>query len=189
MEEKLDLEKMFKPENDLEKALIRNEEFIVGSNWGKPRKGHDEGKVAYHIVDVLANVDKFSNDGNRSDLRLITLIHDTFKYKVDETKNRDGENHHAMIARRFAERFGITDPVLLDIIELHDEGYNAYCVGARNSTKWEKAKGRAIKLINRLDKLDVNALDLYLTFFRCDNSTDSKEPDSFEWFEELVLNS
>jgi hypothetical protein len=31
-----------------------------------------------------------------------------------------GENHHAMIARRFAERY-VDDPKLLDVIELHDE--------------------------------------------------------------------
>jgi len=177
---------IIKPENDLERLIIRDPEFIEGVQWGKPRKGHDEGKVIYHIEEVLANVDKYANEHNRVNLRLITIIHDTFKNKVDTTKDRSGENHHAMIARRFAEKY-ITDPIVLDIIELHDEGYNSFCIFQRDPTKEEKAKSRALKLISRLDKLDITALDLYLTFYRCDNNTASKEQTSLEWFEKLVI--
>jgi hypothetical protein len=38
-------------------------------------------------------------------LRIIAIIHDTFKYKVDRSKPKEGENHHGMLARRFAEKF------------------------------------------------------------------------------------
>ena len=182
----MNLETYIKPENDLERLIIRDPEFIEGAQWGKARGGHPEGKVIFHIEEVLANVDKYANKENRDDLRLISIIHDTFKNKVDTSKDRSGENHHAMIARRFAEKY-ITNPIVLDIIELHDEAYNAWCVFQRDAKKEEKAKGRAIKLVNRLDKLDMNALDLFLTFYKCDSETCDKEQDSVKWFDDLIV--
>src|ERR1044072_9029599 len=117
-----------KPENPLEEKIIADPEFIAGMLYGKPRKGHPEGKVILHIEEVLRNVDKYCTPENREQLRLITILHDAFKYKVDHTQSKTGENHHAMIARRFAERY-VTDTELLDIIELHDEAYNAWSTG------------------------------------------------------------
>src|ERR1035437_5746130 len=113
-----EIEKIIKPETDLEKKIIRDPEFIEGANWGKARKGHPEGKVIFHIGYVLANIDKISADDTRRKLRLIAIVHDTFKYKVDITKLRVGENHHGTIAKHFAEKY-ITDDEMLKIIELH----------------------------------------------------------------------
>lgn len=183
----MNIEELIKPENDLERLIISNPIWIEGATFPfPPRKGHPEGAVINHIVEVLENVDKYSNARNRADLRVITLIHDTFKYKVDESKPKSGENHHAMIARRFAEEIGITNPIILDIIELHDTAYNAWCNGSRDG-KWSKAEERAHKLIERLDAVDVEALDLYLSFYRADNETGDKEKENFEWFEALCI--
>ena len=170
-----------KPETDLERAIVSDPEFLEGAKFGKPRKGHPEGEVINHIVDVLANVDKYSNDENRADLRIIALIHDTFKYKVDEKMPKHGENHHAMIARRFAEKFNLPETIL-DIIELHDEAYNAWCKGDRDG-KWDKADKRAYELIERLDD---EALDLYTVFYKCDNETGDKSQENLEWFMNLL---
>lgn len=178
----MNIEEIIKPETSLEKRIISNEEFIEGALWGKPRKGHPEGEVILHIGEVLKNVDKYSTIKNRQKLRLIALIHDTFKNKVDETKPKSGENHHAMIARRFAEKF-ITDKEILDIIELHDEAYNAWCKGDRDG-KWDKADIRANNLIRKLG----DSIDLYLTFYQCDNETGNKEQYNFNWFEKLCDN-
>ncbi len=173
------IQEIIKPETELENRIIADADFIQGAMWGKPRNGHPEGQVIYHIGHVLKNVDKYSTHENRHKLRLIAIIHDSFKYKVDGTKPKSGENHHAMIARKFAEKY-INDNELLEIIELHDEAYNSWCKGDRNG-KWEKAEQRAIQLIKRLG----SSINLYLSFYQCDNETGDKESENFIWFNNL----
>jgi hypothetical protein len=173
------IQEIIKPETELESKIITDKAFIEGAVWGKPRNGHPEGQVIHHIGHVLGNIDRYSIFKYREKLRLIAIIHDTFKYKVDRTKPKSGENHHAMIARRFAERF-ITDKELLEIIELHDEAYNSWCKGGRNG-QWDKAERRAKELIERLGQ----SINLYLAFYRCDNETGDKRSDDYVWFDKL----
>ena|ERR1035437_1204217 len=177
------IENIIKPENDIEKKIIVNSDFIEGALYGEIRRGHPEGSIIYHIKEVLANVDKYCNEANRSDLRLIAMLHDTFKHKVDRTKSKFGENHHGMIARRFAEKF-IKNNDLLKIIELHDEAYNAWSKGDRKND-WTGAIKRANDLIVGLLLEDI--LDLYLTFYRCDNETGDKAQDCYKWFEKQII--
>lgn len=170
---------IIKPETALESAIITDPLFIQGVSWGVPRKGHPEGQVIYHIEEVLSNIDKYAENNTREKLRLIAIIHDTFKFKVDSTKSRSGENHHAMIARRFAENH-ISDGHVLDVIELHDEAYNAWVKGMNSD--WEKAETRLEKLLDRLG----DALPLYCVFYRCDNETGNKRQDNYVWFENHI---
>ena len=51
------IQQIIKPENHLEEQISHNPEFINGCYWGVPRSGHQEGKVIYHIRDVLRNVE------------------------------------------------------------------------------------------------------------------------------------
>jgi hypothetical protein len=177
----MNISEIIKPETELEKRIVSEAEFIEGAKYGKPRPGHPEGQVVYHIREVLDNVEKYSNAENRAELRLIALIHDTFKYKVDNTKPKSGENHHAMIARRFAEKFPTISNAVLEIIELHDEAYNAWQQGGRKG-KWWHAEDRAKRLIKRLG----DNIDLYLVFYQCDNETGDKDQDNCNWFTDLV---
>lgn len=134
-----------------------------------------------HIAEVLRNVDRLGASAQeRADLRLIALVHDTLKFRVDDSRPRTGENHHAVRARRFAERY-IEDTGLLEVVELHDEAYNTWRAGARGGD-WPKAEARARRLIERLGP----RLDLYLRFYRADNATGSKDPEPREWFERLT---
>ncbi len=174
---------IIQPETHMEEAIINDEDFIQGVLYGKPRPGHPEGEVLAHIAEVLANVEKYASNDDLLPLRLIAIIHDSFKFKVDRAKPKSGENHHAMLARRFAERMRITDQKVLNIIELHDEAYNAWCKGDRDG-KWPAAEKRAVALIERLE--DIDALDLYLTFYQCDNETGDKEQFNVKWFKELI---
>jgi hypothetical protein len=174
------IENIIKPETALEQQIISDPEFIQGALWGKPRNGHPEGQVIYHIGDVLKNVDKVTTSIDREKMRLVAIIHDTFKYKVDSTKPKSGENHHAMIARRFAEKY-ITDSDILDVIELHDEAYNAWSKGNRHND-WKKAENRAKQLITRLG---FN-IDFFKLFYKCDNATGDKKSDDYIWFNELI---
>ena len=103
---KTTIKQIVKPENGIEVAIVSHADFIEGASYGKPRSGHPEGKVIYHVKEVLENIDKFyADDDKRTELRLIALVHDTFKHKVDQRKPKVGENHHGTIARVFTQEF------------------------------------------------------------------------------------
>lgn len=177
------IKNIIKPENGIETAIVNDADFIQGAMYGKPRNGHPEGQVIYHIKEVLANIDKYySNDEDRDMLRLIAIIHDTFKFKVNQKIPKTGENHHGMIARKFAEKF-TTIPEILIVIERHDDAYNAWSKGDRHGD-WYQAERKANQLIQGL--INNDCIDLYLKFYRCDNETGNKTRDNYEWFENLV---
>jgi hypothetical protein len=168
-------------ETELERRIALEPRWQLGLDWGRPRPGHPEGSIRSHIRAVLANVDAFFPDSPlRPRLRLITLVHDTFKHEVDPDKSRSGENHHGMIARRFAEPL-IDDPAVLDVIELHDEAYNAWQKGARDK-RWDRAVQRAAALFERLGPTRA----LYVAFYRCDNAVVGKSADCYDWFQQQI---
>ena len=177
------IKEIVKPENGIEEAIIADPDFIEGASYGKPRSGHPEGQVIYHIKEVLENIDRFyATDPDRRDLRFIALVHDTFKHKVDRNKPKVGANHHGTIARVFAQKY-IKDHDLLKIIELHDEAYNSWGVGDRRGD-WYRAERRANQLIQGL--LLEGCLDLYVKFYKCDNRTGDKSQENYDWFVGLI---
>jgi hypothetical protein len=177
----LTIELPFTLETPLERAIAADPIWQYGIAWGWPRPGHAEGKVIYHIADVLANVERYAlSADDRRDLRLITLLHDSLKYRVDPGRQRSGENHHARRARRFAQRY-ISDQRVLTIIELHDEGIHLW-------NRWRHtndAKQIEVRLDTLLEQLGEYWL-LFVEFFRCDNDTPSKNPEPVRWFEEML---
>lgn len=180
---KQEIKTLIKPETGIEEAIIASDDFILGVNWGRIRSGHPEGQVIYHIEEVLGNIEKYyANDEDRSSLRIIALVHDTFKYKVDQTKPKVGINNHGVIASLFAEKY-INNITIFQIIEYHDEAYNAWQIGGRHGN-WYEAERRANRLIQGL--LLVGGLDLYVKFYRCDNETGDKEQDNYKWFINLI---
>lgn len=167
--------------SDLEVAIMEDETWQEGLFFGKPRYGHPEGKIIRHIHEVLENVENLSPKISKQeyhDLRLVTLIHDTFKHKVDGNKPAIGENHHAFIARKFAEKY-ISDKAVLDIIELHDEAYHAWREIAQKNNPTRSQE----RFQNLLARLDEN-LELFYKFFVCDTQTGDKNQDSLRWFEQ-----
>jgi hypothetical protein len=168
-------------ETELERKVVSDPEWLDGVNWGDPRPGHPEGAVIAHIEEVLANVDDVALDpADRERLRFVALVHDTFKHRVDRGKPIEGTNHHAMVARRFASRYS-DDAELLDVIELHDEAFNAWVKGERGG-KWDAAEERARRLLDRLGP----SVNFYIRFYRADNRTGSKDQAPLVWFEELL---
>lgn len=166
----------FTLETALERTIAENREWQLGVAWGEPRSGHLEGAVMYHIADVLENIDRQQiTDDERRDLRLVALIHDTFKYRVDEYKPKVGKNHHAFIARKFAENY-IRHTALLDIIERHDEVYHCWRLGYYKG-RWQFAEEHVDRLIDILGA----SFPLYIHFFFADSTTDSKNPEPMNW--------
>jgi hypothetical protein len=155
--------------------------WLRGSAWGTPRPGHPEGAVAAHVADVLANLDRQRlAPATRRKLRLVAILHDALKAEVDRARPPAGGNHHAVRARRFAEAY-VDDPDVLELVELHDEAYNAWLAGSRRG-RWDRAGARGRALLERLGP----RLELFLAFFRADNATGDKRPDPVGWFERLA---
>lgn len=175
------IETTLQPETDLERYLILHPEFQEGLLWGVPRYGHPEGEIYKHIREVLDNIDRLSLDIlTRSRLRIIAFLHDTFKNREDKLRPRDWSKHHAVLARQFAEQF-IDDPVVLEIIELHDEAY--YCWRMQHLYQQPEAGLRRLrKLLARID----DQLQLYYLFFKCDTCTGDKNPAPLHWFERTI---
>jgi len=167
----------------LETKIVEDVQFRAGMSYGEPRPGHPEGAVKYHIVEVLDNVQKMYLDSTMySDLRLIAMIHDSFKYAVDREKPRSGDNHHGALASVFAQKY-LSNPKVLTVITRHDDAFNSWMKGKRNG-KWEKATDRAIKLID--DLIEADCIGLYIAFYKCDNLTGDKTQDNYEWFIDLA---
>ncbi len=171
----------FTLETDLEKRIAANPVWQAGVAWGEPRTGHLEGPVMYHIADILTNIEcQHATEEERHALRLIALLHDALKFRVDEQRPKVGTNHHAYLARRFAEQY-LDDPVLLDIIEFHDEAYNSWRLGAYKG-KWQHAQERLERLLQRIGQ----ALGLYVRFFYADSMTESKNQAPVAWFTQYL---
>jgi hypothetical protein len=166
----------FEPENELERRVTEDRGLLEGLAWGKPRKGHPEGSIAAHVADLLERLDRQGVTGEeRALMRFIALVHDAFKNQVQEWRPRTGENHHAMRARRFAERY-TDDERLLTTIELHDRPYGIWRKWRR--TGWLDRK-RLEDLLRRIPDPD-----LFLRFVELDGSTEGKRPEPLEWFKE-----
>lgn len=163
----------FVPETPLEERVVADPRVARGLAWGEPREGHPEGSVAQHVSDLLAGIDGAGETGaRREELRLLTLLHDSFKYAVIGWLPKAGFNQHGMRARRFAEREGITaDERLLATLQLHDRPYAIW----RSPVPIGKARA--------LDRLAaaVPDHDLFLRFVEVDAGTAGKKPEPVAW--------
>jgi len=168
----------FTPENQLEDAVTGDPELLGGLAWGEPRHGHPEGVVAQHVCDLLEEVDRRGEQGERrSLLRFVVLVHDSMKYRVRDWLPKTGENHHAMRARRFAERY-TDDERLLSTIELHDRPYAIW----RRMTRKGHLDERAFE--DMMAKVPDPAL--FLDFVEIDGSTEGKNPEPVRWFRDQL---
>jgi hypothetical protein len=164
----------FTPETELERELAADPELQAGLAWGRPRPGHPEGSVGAHVGDLLRTLDEWDVAGERRrELRLLALVHDSFKNHVQEWRPKTGGNHHAARARRFFERFS-DDERLLATIELHDRPYALWRKMQRKGHLDERAFEEMLaKIPDR---------DLFLTFIELDGSTEGKKPAPVDWF-------
>jgi hypothetical protein len=172
------LEKLLQPETDLESALLATPVFRDGLLWGEPRFGHPEGTVAYHVYEVLNNIALIPglSTADRTNLRLIALAHDAFKYAEDRARPRNLSKHHGVLARRFMESY-TTERDVLDILETHDDAYYHWLYRHRTPSPRH--------LSSFLDRIG-HCLQLYYLFFKCDTQTGDKIQAPLRWFEKEI---
>jgi hypothetical protein len=166
------------PETELEGFMVLNEDLRVGLDYGFPRDGHPEGKVILHVGAVLKNIDEFyGGDGERSLLRTIGIVHDSFKYH-----GRALGQPHGVLAREFAKDY-IDDERVLEVLEKHDEGHKLWKKWAKEH-RWREAEDDARTLIGELRS--SGAMELFLHFYDCDNNVEGKDRRHYKWFKGLV---
>lgn len=166
----------FKPENELEHALAADPELLEGLAWGKPREGHPEGAVGEHVADLLRALESWNEpEPRRSELRFMGLVHDSQKNRVQQWRPKTGENHHAMRARRLAERY-TGDERLLATIEHHDRPYAI----------WRRVHRKGRPQDAQLDEMlaDIPDPALFMRFVELDGSCEGKKPEPVEWLRE-----
>jgi hypothetical protein len=139
----------------------------AGLDWGTPRFGHPEGRVADHVATMLAGI--ASDEPFRGDLRFLALTHDSFKAEVRPRERWSRDNDHAALARRFAERY-TSDERLLSTLELHDEPFWIW----RNDSA---PRQRLQWLLKRLPDLD-----LFARFVELDAANEGKDLTFLWWF-------
>jgi hypothetical protein len=163
----------FTPENELEEAVTADPEFLAGLAWGEPREAHPEGAVGIHVAELLDVIERDGETGERREqLRFVALVHDAFKYRVRNWLPRQGRNHHASRARRFAERY-TDDERLLATIELHDRPYHLW-KGMKKRGSLDSAKFE--------DMLrSVPDHDLFQRFIEVDGAGEAKNPEPLRW--------
>jgi hypothetical protein len=166
----------FRPETERERALMRDGELRRGLAWGRPRKGHPEGSVGAHVAELLETIDRWGERGTRrEELRCIALVHDALKFRVRGWLPKTGENHHAVRARRLAERY-TDDERLLATVEQHDRPYGLWRKLRRTGRLDEPAFDRMLRRIPDLD--------LFVRFVELDGSSEAKDPAPIAWLKE-----
>lgn len=168
-----DLIRGFSPETELERRIAEDPVILRGWAWGEPRTGHPEGPVGLHVAHLLETIDAWGEQGaRRQDLRFVSLMHDSLKYRVRDWLPHSGPNHHAVRARRVAERY-TDDERLLATIELHDRPYGLWRRMRRNDALDEAAFR---DMVGRLSDRG-----LFLRFVELDGSTAGKDAEPVAW--------
>jgi hypothetical protein len=162
----------FEPESDLERALAAEPELLQGLRWGRPRFGHPEARVGLHVAAILSRMGDYATP-LRADLRFIALVHDSFKHAVRPAEAWSRDNDHAMLARRFAERF-TDDERVLCAIELHDELFWI----------WHNGGDEIEAVLQR-----VPDVELYFRFVELDATTEGKDPSLIWWIRHAIARS
>jgi hypothetical protein len=155
------------PETELERRLLADPRLRAGLDWGTPRFGHPEGRVAEHVAVILAAV--AADDPLRGDLRLLAIVHDSFKAEVRSNERWSPDNDHARLARRFAEHY-FPDERLLSTLELHDEPYWI----------WRHADAPEQALQALLERLPD--AELFARFVELDAANEGKDLTFLWWF-------
>lgn len=173
---------LLRPETAVERDILSEPDVLQGLDWGVPRFGHPEGKVLFHVREVLDNIDRVDNlsPEMRRQLRLVTFVHDTFKYCEDKSEPRDWGKHHSKLAHQFICKY-TPDLGVQIVTRCHDDAYHAWRAG-----HIAKDPLRGVQLLETLlDQLSVYR-QLYYLFFKCDTKTGDKNQAPLIWFEATV---
>lgn len=164
------------PMKDIVARVIADPRYLKNIEYGRPRSGHPEGKVKYHIAELEAKLEKLAARVSEDQYwKLIFLIHvhDTFKADAVPDSPISSPHSHASLARRFAAEF-IDDADLLNMVQYHDVNFSL----------WKQFSATGAYDTGRFQIL-LDAIvdwDLFLLFLILDGGTNGKDPEKIRWF-------
>jgi hypothetical protein len=169
---------LFKPENEIERAIVDSEVFRTASQFRTHGRSHPERLVYVHIQQILAFIDRQLWLSYRTALRQLALTHDLGKYFVmRDAQGKVVGGGHGTISERIAENF-IKDPRILYAIRIHDKYVHFY---------WDEQKGK--RFDERRFRRVFGAPDAGLATLTRFNYADSnsRKKDSIIWFEDRCV--
>lgn len=154
--------------------------YQANLDWGSPRRGHPEGTIRAHIVELQGNLQKLRHKLTHSEyaqLRVLIHVHDTFKPDATDGVAISDPRSHASLARAFLEEFCL-EPLLLKIVQYHDEPY----------ALWMRQRSGKIQDPQRWRNLMISFPDwtLILAFLIVDGCTEGKSREPLFWIFEVV---
>lgn len=173
---------------EIYEKIIADPRYLANIEYGKPRKGHDEGTVKAHIADLEENLYRLLNGlgdapGTPTQIdtfwKLLVLIHvhDTFKGEAKQGSAIVDPQSHASLARAYLAQY-TDDEDMLQITQFHDIGYAIY---------------RKLEDTGRFDErrflgtiTPIRDKDLFLLFAIIDACTPSKDRKMIRWFVERM---
>jgi len=161
---------------DIVARVISNPRYLKNIEYGKPRSGHPEGKVKFHIAELEANLEKLAPRITAEQywkLKFLIHVHDTFKVEAVPDSPIESPHSHASLATQFASEF-TEEADLLAMIQFHD----------LNFALWKQFAAKGSYDMNRFSRLldTIQDWDLFLMFLILDGGTQGKDPDKVRWF-------
>jgi hypothetical protein len=157
--------------------IKKDPRYLINIEYGKPRLGHPEGKVKFHIAELENNLERLKNRGISSNdywkLKFMIHVHDTFKAEAQEDTPTLHPHNHATLAKEYASNL-INDADLLNMIQHHDENYKLWKEYSQTN------QYDTIRFHNLLKT--INNWDLFLVFIIIDGSTKGKDLSKLTWF-------
>ena len=162
--------------------IVNDPRYLRNVSYGAPRRGHAEGTVAAHILqleDNLRALDGFGliTDDQYDRLEILIHVHDSFKMDAKRNAAIEETHSHASLARAFLAEF-TDDDDLLQIVQYHDLGYAVW-------RKFED-KGKLDPTRLQAGLSTISDLNLFLTFAIIDSCTPSKGRRMIQWLVEYV---
>jgi len=156
--------------------VISDPRYLKNIEYGKPRSGHPEGKVKFHIAELEENLERIAprvSEEQYWKLKFLIHVHDTFKADAIPDSRIMNPNSHASLARKFASEF-TADADLLNMIQFHDV----------NFALWKQFSATGSYDLERFTALLETIIDwdLFLLFLIIDGSTKGKDPAKTRWF-------
>lgn len=157
--------------------IINDMRYLKNIEYGKPRPGHPEGKVKYHIAEMEENLEVLKRRGISEEqywkLKFLIHVHDTFKADAVPNSAIMDPDSHSSLARKFASEF-TSDGDLLNMIQYHDV----------NFALWKQFKAVGFYDAVRFSTLLENIIDwdLFLMFLILDGNTKGKDRSKLIWF-------
>lgn len=157
-------------------AVMSDPRYLSNLDWGEPRRGHPEGTVRAHIVELERNLKRLRRRLTAEEcdkLRLLIHVHDTFKPEAKSGVPIVDPRSHGSLARAFLAEF-CDDADLLAMVQFHDEPF----------ALWQQVVSKGAYNPDRLNALldGIEDWNLFLAFLIIDGCTAGKDRAGLRWF-------